>query len=277
MARYVSRYNPIHVPDTRSCRRFCCNPPSILKAPMSADKPSIFIATPCMSGKVDMNYSVSLAETLINLYTNGIEYVVFQLSITGIDNARNILADFFLRSDCNYLVFIDDDISWAPDLIYRLMEEQVNFIGVPCRKKIEKHEFTCHHGPELLTKTDKPYMVRVDTIGMGMTLIHRNVFESLKNKAPFYRPDKFMEPIRMYFKHELVANPSGGLPIYVSEDIYFCLQANSERFNIWAYADETIIHMGNRPFLGKYSDTLETSTGKTFSSIRPRLIPREAQ
>jgi hypothetical protein len=238
-----------------------------------ADKPHVMIATPCKDGRVDVNYATSLMATG-QVFTNaGIPYASLHICTSSIDNARNILATYFLKSPCTHLLFVDDDMAWAPDLPLRMLNENVDIVGVPYRKKKVKPEYTIKLGGQRIASIqDRHHMVVAVGIGMGMTLIRKNVFEKMKDKVTLYHcyGDTFKEPQHMFFRHELVTE--NGKTKYESEDFHFCRLARESGFEVFAYVDEVVPHIGRCAFKGSYSELLGEGIPHGFTSKRERLM-----
>ena len=234
--------------------------------------PSVMIATPCKDGTVDVNYSFSLNASCQVLTSAGVRYRTAYACTSSIDNGRSVLATLFLKGDCDYLLFIDDDMAWAADLPLRLINENVDIVGVPYPKKKVKPEFTLHHNDSVASMCDRPWMVMVNSLGMGMTLIHRRVFEKLKEHVPEYHcySSEINDPQRLFFRHDLVRDPKDGKLKYESEDFHFCLLAREIGFEVWAYVDEPISHIGRRAFSGRYSDHIGIGISHGFTSERTR-------
>lgn len=240
--------------------------------PLPIDMPSVMICTPCKDGKVDINYSSSLVPTCNILTQAGIKYCMSYVSTSSIDNARSILATMFLESKCTHLLFIDDDMCWAPDLPLRMLNEHVDIVGVAYRKKKSGREFTIRHKETLPSLAGRPWMILVDSLGMGMTLINRQVFEGLKDSVPSYHPyeTSLKKPQKLFFRHNLIQDDDGEFH-YESEDFNFCRLAREKGFDIFAYADENCPHIGRAAFQGKYSDIIGEGIDHGFSTERLRL------
>lgn len=237
-------------------------------------QPHIMIATPCHSGKVDINYHVSLLLAGAELARRGVNYTMDYNVGMSIDWARSQMATTFLKSDCTHLLFIDDDIAFAADLPYRMLCENVDIVAVPYRRKITKTLYNIRHGVRVKTIPDRPYMFAVDSIATGMMMIRRNVFEKLAPKVPEFLYDENGVKGRLFFRHELVDDEMVGGVSYMGEDYYFCKLARDNGFDIWAYADEDLVHVGQYGYAGKYSDFAEKGSEKKYSDDRPKLPVR---
>lgn len=220
--------------------------------------PNVYISTPCYTGKVDINYHTSMLMTMKYLGENRIQHMFNYAVSTGVDAARSKHATEFLTTKCTHLMMIDDDMAWAPDLVHRLIMEDVDIIGVPYRRKIVSPvSFTARHEFDIEYKQQRPYLVKVDGIGCGMTLVKREVVEALEKNAPKIQYNKDGPLISMIFRHEFVEDEYLKAKTYMSEDYKFCRDARESGFEIWAYVDEEVAHMGTVAFRGKYAEVLE--------------------
>lgn len=239
---------------------------------MDVQTPSIMICTPCKDGRVDINYALSLTASCQILTGAGVSHKISAASTSSIDNCRSVLAGIFLKSDCTHLLFIDDDMAWASDLPLRLINENVDIVGVPYRKKKEALEYTVRHPPLVASLEDRPWMVMVDAIGMGMTLVKRSVFEKLSDLVPeYYVGDNEQEdiPYRLFFRHEIVVDKDGK-PKYESEDFHFCRLAAMAGIEIFAYVDEDVPHIGRKAFCGAFNERIGVGIDHGFTTPRVR-------
>jgi hypothetical protein len=237
----------------------------------SSKIPNILIATPCKDGTVDINYAIGLASSGKILSDAGVKWATSHVSTSSIDNARNILANTFLKTPCTHLLFIDDDMAWAADLPLRMLKENVEIVGVPCRKKMNEVHYAVRHPQRVASLEKSPWMVVVEGVGMAMTLIKREVFEKLSSKVPIYHcfSGKDDKGECLFFRHDLIEQD--GELRYESEDLHFCRLARKEGFEIFAYVDEDVPHIGRRAFRGAYSDWLGRGIPHGFTSKRERM------
>ena len=237
-------------------------------------KPNILICTPCHSGKVDLNYHISVTLMGANLSRAGVDYALdYNVGMT-VDWARSRMASDFLKGPYTHLLFIDDDMAFAADLPYRLLCENVDVVAVPYRRKTRDVLFNVRHGIRVKTMPDRPYMVGVESIATGMMMIRRNVFEKLAPTTPDFRYDDKGETGKLFFRHQLVDDEMVGGVSYMGEDYWFCKTARDAGFDVWAYVDEEIGHIGSYAYDGKYSDHAAQGMKDNFTNGRPRLSPR---
>lgn len=236
--------------------------------------PEVMICTPCKNGTVDINYAFSLTASCQSLTKAGIEYQTAYTFTSSIDNGRNVLASLFLKSSCTHFLFIDDDMAWASDLPLRLLNENVDIVGVPYRKKQGSYEYTTIHEKEVASIEGRPWMMMVEGLGMGMTLISRNVFEKMRmNGAQPYHCYGSDEPQYLFFRHDLYFDKKDNKMKYESEDFRFCRVAREQGFEVWAYVDEDVPHIGRMAFRGAYNKHIAEGTKHGFTSDRKRNKP----
>jgi hypothetical protein len=237
---------------------------------LPSKKPNVLICTPCHSGKVDLNYHVSMMLAAADLSRYGVEFALDYKIGMSVDWARSQMATAFLKMPCTHLLFIDDDIAFAPDLPRRLLMENVDVVAVPYRRKQREVLYNIRHGVRVKTWPDRPYMVGVDSIATGMMLIRKNVFEKLAPTTPEFLYDNGGEKGKLFFRHQLVDDEMVGGVSYMGEDYWFCKTVREAGFDIWAYVDEEVGHIGQYAFDGAYSDHAAAGMKEKYTNDRPR-------
>lgn len=142
--------------------------------------------------------------------------------------ARNEIMEDFLKTDMNYLLFIDSDMIWEPDslqLAYDFIQNPgvdivtgiyftKNRPHLPVIKKLDL-DAGCYN--IFMEWGNQPF--EVDGAGMGFMLISRKVIESMK------------QPLCTW---------DGGF----AEDLNFCLKAKKDHgFKIWAHPQIKLGHI----------------------------------
>lgn len=242
---------------------------------MPNERPHILICTPCHSGKVDVNYSVSLALAGGHLSKNGVNYTLdYNVGMT-VDGARSEMATRFWKGkEYTHMLFIDDDMAFSADLPYRMLIENVGLVAVPYRRKQRVPKYNIRHPLRVKYMPDRPYMMAVENIATGMMMIRRDLIEKLAPTTPDYLYNDQGEGGKLFFRHDLVDDEMVGGVAYMGEDYFFCKKAREAGFDVWAYVDENVAHIGNYAYDGAYSDFCERDTGKKYSTDRPKLPMR---
>lgn len=233
-------------------------------------KPKVMLGTPCHSAKVCVDHHVSVLQAVAVLIKHNVDYVLDFNVGASIDYARSTMASAFLKTDCTHLLFIDDDIAFAPDLIVRLLMENVDIVAVPYRRKTRDVKYNLRHDVRVKKMPDRPYMIGVENIATGMMMIRRNVFERLESKVPEIILNSQGEKARLFFRHELVDDEIMGGISYMSEDYYFCKICRENGYEIWAYIDEPLAHIGPYAYECLYSEFAAKGADGPVTNDRPR-------
>ena len=227
--------------------------------------PKVSIAMLCGSGSVKMDTMNCLIQTMNQLSVMGVEhdYIALQ-GITGVDSARNIATSMFMERDYSHLMMIDDDMAWSSDLVYRMLRQNLDVLGVPyLRKNIKNSLWTVNHPvPDVELMDGRPYLMKVSSVATGLMMVKRTVFERLRDKVDHAIISEEKPPIPLYFRHTIDAK--GKLK---SEDFSFCELARGNGIDVWAWVDEETAHIGNYAYRGRYSDIV----GKDMAYGGPRL------
>lgn len=207
----------------------------------------ITIATPMYGGVCTGVFMKSMMQLIGNLQDAGHQAVFIDLyNESLITRARNTLTEMFLRTNSNYLLFIDADQGFETQGIVKMINEGVDLAGaaVPMKglnwKRVKKaaeegrddlENYTAIYNVNM-SKEQKEFLrnnptqlAEVDYMGTGLMLISRNVFETIKKDVKQYRSDqpiiggiKHGEPIYDFWQ-AIVDDDSERL---LSEDYQFC-------------------------------------------------------
>jgi len=253
-------------------------------------KNKVFLATPMYGGMCHGLYTKSLMDTTAVCMNHGLHlqiYYMFNESL--ITRARNYCVANFLKSDCDYLFFVDSDIAWgAMDVMYmwHLLTENPDikvFCGLYPKKTIawEKVLHAAKSGmyddnPRALEKVAGDMVfnplpheypdgqapiyepVKIKEGATGFMFIHRSVFEEYDKHHPerLYTPDHIREgefadgeKIMAYF--DCIINDQNR---YLSEDYMFSETVRGFGIDIWALPMIELMHCGSHIFQGKLID-----------------------
>jgi cellulose synthase/poly-beta-1,6-N-acetylglucosamine synthase-like glycosyltransferase len=198
---------------------------------MKQELSEVFVAIPTRS-----QINVELVPPLVKWLRDGASFY-FDCS-TLIDNARNQCVRAFLKSDKNYLCFVDSDMLPPGDSIERLLKHKKDIIS-GLHHAIYKYDE--NQAPtigtssfvSMVTKEDGQIernlvfkdtgLQKVQGASTAFLLIHRNVFKDWTSP---------------WFKFQWDAEHKD----FIGEDYWFCLEAQRRGFEIFTDANVFIKH-----------------------------------
>ena len=239
-----------------------------------ANSPFIFLATPCYGGQLNVYY----ARGVLNLQDACRERGVgLHVELMGgdalIPRARSRLAAQFLaHPQATHLMFIDADIGFAPDNVFRLLDAGRDVVGAVYPLKHidwEKARAAAQAGVADLQAAALGYVVRfaptpdksvnvqdgfaeVSYAGSGFLLIARRALQRLVDAHPELTAkmgdmaDGRTEQAVMVF--ETMIEPETGQ--YLSEDYAFCRRWRDLGGQIWADFEARLTHVGHAAYTG---------------------------
>ena len=214
---------------------------------------SIFIALPAYDFKVSLKLAISLARFTQVAGKHGIS--VHMGSICGcsvVSRARNLLVKDMIDSDATDLLFIDSDINFEPDDIFRLMAWGADpkkgiVAGVPrtrSENKVYIADLDYDENGELTM--NGMGLVRGKRVATAFMLIRREVFEQMMAAHPEwgYKDQRSDRMIPCLFDFKLTEEG------YIGEDFLFCDRARELGFEVWIDPTIKLGHMGVQEYEG---------------------------
>jgi hypothetical protein len=242
----------------------------------------IFVATPMYGGMTTGVYVQSLINMVGQFSAMGHKVsCAFMFNESLIQRARNNMAHQFLKSEADYLFWIDADIKFRPEDALRMLmadkdviggiypKKEINWGGVREAAKADKENlqnFTGSFVVNLINANSGNVVVRQDqpcevaALGTGFMLIKRHVLEKLKKKVKRYKNDMTALPYGEEI-HEFFGVPidkeSGRL---LSEDYDFCHKWRKAGGKVYAAPWCQLGHMGTYLFEGTLVPTTDPVT-----------------
>jgi hypothetical protein len=184
----------------------------------------------------------------------------------------------FLHSDKEYLLFVDADMQFGADSVFRMLAADYPISCTPYRLKdatLKESYPVSFDNYDKIEITDKGF-VEITSGPTGLMLIHRSVFTKLQLEHPHLQI-KFPEEKKKDINAEIMgAEATGEDPasdclwnffdtsfenhLFKGEDIAFCELARKSGISIFANIDSTTIHHGPYGYKGKFRDALEKVT-----------------
>tara|TARA_R100001480_G_scaffold24036_1_gene34229 strand:- start:1265 stop:2047 length:783 start_codon:yes stop_codon:yes gene_type:complete len=248
----------------------------------------LFIATPCYGGMITADYFKSCLQLAALASTKKIE---LQFGTIGneslVTRARNTLVQLFMDGDYTHLMFIDADISFDPESIFRMLDLDKEVVtGVYPRKTIDwtKAIKKVKNNPNIseedlhsaslqynlnVTEPDKIKVekgfIEVLDGATGFMLIKRNVFKKMALAYPNlrFKSDQHLgDPHDKTFGYhntsdwnyaffDTVIEPE--TKRYLSEDYAFCRLWQKIGGKVYADIASSLVHSGNYNFRGRVS------------------------
>ena len=237
----------------------------------------LVVATPCFGGQVSSIYASSLfaLQRAVHSMSNVQLKVHLRDGDALITRARANLVTLFLDDPAaTHLLFVDADIGFTPDQVFRLIESGADVVaGCYPIKRVnwEKAKRAMAEGRSNLAASSLDYVLEIDNpdevrvvngftrvryAGTGFLMIRRHVLEKMC-AHPDYAPLQFL---REHSRDELVGSanrfalfecmidPATGT--YLSEDFAFCKRWTDIGGEIWADLDSRLDHVGPSVFRG---------------------------
>lgn len=229
---------------------------------------SVFIALPAYDFKVSLKLAVSLARFAQEAPQHGITIQIGSIcGCSVVSRARNLLAQDFLESTCTDLLFIDSDINFEPDAIYRLLawggEKKGIVAAVPRVRDTNKVYIMDLDIEEDHIIMDYMGLVRAKRVATAFMLVQRKVFETLVEKHPEWEYYDTKSDRTLSCLFDFVLTEEG----YIGEDFLFCDRAREEGFEVWIDPTITLGHMGVQEYMGNFGeDVIYPMIGKENGS-----------
>lgn len=159
------------------------------KKDVQPDRWNVLVCTPAYDGKVDTDYSQSLAEAA---FCSPLYQIQMNASVMGngafIDLARNFFVKIFLEQfpEATHLFFIDADLKFPPNAFVGLIRSGLPICAGVYRRREEPEDypvrFTEH--PDVGGLWVEDDWVMADRVPTGFLCISRKVIEEMAADAP---------------------------------------------------------------------------------------------
>lgn len=240
----------------------------------AAPRPLVFIATPCFGGLVSQHYMQSVLALMQFAGPAGFDAALALLGHDSlITRSRNTLVSQFLQTpQASHLLFIDADISFAPEQVLHMLRFDQDFVaGVYPLKVIDWSRAAILRAAGNAESFQAAPLLYVGTLcpnaerggggrfaaaiysGGGFMLLKRRVIERMIEAYPQTR----------YGGAHAYSNAAGGVNYalfdcmidpdtnaYVSEDFGFCQRWRDIGGRIWLDTEGRLTHIGSYSFQG---------------------------
>lgn len=168
---------------------------------------------------------------------------IVDVSRSIISEAREMIAEKAIELGCDWLLFIDDDSVFQPQVLEQLLSHDVDIVSglvfqrkspfYPCIFKLD--DKNGNKDLYMLECIDKG-LTEIDATGMAFTLIKTKIFKSIP-RPWFVWGDKSLG----------IYVDKGGL----GEDLSFCIKAKRAGFKVYCDTDINVTHIGESKMIDK--------------------------
>lgn len=245
----------------------------------AASRRSIFLATPCYGGMASINYMRSVLDLQAACAERGVGLEVFLGGGDAlITRARGMMAAKFLNeTKATHLFFVDADIGFRPEQVFRLLDHDADVVGgVYPTKRIDwdKARAAAQAGLKDLQAASLGYVVRfipsptnsveldddgfgpVSYVGTGFMMIRREAMARVCAAHPELRARHgdmtgatAAEAVMVF---DTMIEPETGE--YLSEDYAFCRRWRDLGGEIKADFRSRLTHVGHAAYSGSLID-----------------------
>lgn len=218
---------------------------------------NIMFALPAYDSKLSLKLATSLVEFAVTAQRHGVKFQINSIcGCSVVSRARNLLAKEMLASDCTDLMFIDSDINFKADDIFRLLAWTSNpktgiAAGIPvARKKGKVFISTLDQDEDGNIVMNNMGLVRAKRVATAFMMVRREVFErmNMELEGLEYWDENTQSLMKSFF--DFKSTPEG----YIGEDYLFCDRARSLGYEVWIDPTITLGHMGVEEFSGSFGE-----------------------
>jgi len=215
-------------------------------------KSFLAICVPCYGGQVTEKHYVSMMSYTIACMKNGMTFSIETLANESlVTRARNnLVAKMMMNPKTTHLMFVDADVGFAPESVYKLIGHNKDVVGGIYPKKTFEPDYVFN--PSLDSKRDGD-LIEVDDIGTGFLLIKREVIQKMFDNFPDlkYRNNINIDSEAEPFMYALFdTHIDKKTSTYLSEDYTFCNRWRELGGKIYADTSIQLSHTGYYSFQG---------------------------
>ncbi len=219
---------------------------------------SIFVALPAYDFKVSLKLAVSLARFAQQAQRHGVDIQIGSIcGCSVVSRARNLLVKDFLDSPCTELLFIDSDINFEPEAIFRLMafggaDEKKGIVAAVPRVRDANTTYIADLNYDELGQLSMNGMglVKGERVATAFMWVRREVFAALVAQNPEWTYYDKRADANLSAVFHFDVTPEG----YIGEDFLFCDRARAAGYEVWIDPTITLGHMGVQEYLGNFGE-----------------------
>src|SRR5210317_243129 len=243
---------------------------------------SIFVATP-VHDQCSIHYAQGLLEFQKECIKRNVQ-VAFQIMKSSlVTQGRNLCVSGFIESGMTHMLFIDSDILFNAESIFKMIERDKDVISIPyplktlmwdkAFRKMQNGEIKkaddirkwLHTYPMKIENTNdvnvERGVIEVTHSPTGCMLIKRQVFDKMIKAYPDKQivqktviNGEYVDKPHMWNFFDTIHDPE--TKTYLGEDFSFCKLWREIGGKCYAFIDDPIAHIGEHQYQGRFADEL---------------------
>lgn len=219
----------------------------------------VMIAMPCYTGVVHVGTVRSLITDLIGLIKRGDRFtLVDDIGNSAIADCRGVIASNFYKSDCDELVFIDNDVCWGAGSLLKLIDHPVDLVAGIYPHRSDPIQYTARWDqskPELWADPETG-LLEVECVPTGFLKISRECIRKMIGAHPqtWAHEKGVNNEFWPLFEPFLEARKK----LRYGEDYSFCMRWRELGGKVWIDPEIGMGHAGIKVFQGHVGNWLRS-------------------
>jgi hypothetical protein len=227
---------------------------------------NVFVFVPAFGQQISSATFMTICNLQQTLAQKGIGGGVSTLSFPDIGELRNMALTMWYDAlpQFSHFLFVDADMAFAPDLIIDMLLFDQPMVGACYPKKILPPQWTPSGTGEPQAEVRAGFM-RVEGIGMGCTLIRRDMVSVMLDHMPELVDDRIVgHPARTMIEEggaKRIIRAFDSIDIVdrgkLSEDLAFCIRWGRCGGQVWANIAHRVSHVGSYDYGKSYMEWMQ--------------------
>jgi len=241
---------------------------------------SVFVFVPAFGQQITATTFLTTHALQQQFAAKGIGGGISTLSFPDIAELRNMAMTIWYDTmpDCSHLLFVDADMGFQADLVLDMLLFDEPLVGTIYAQRKTPLSWA-GSGTGAATTERRGNFMLVEGVGMGCTLIRRDLVTTMLEKMPELVDTRLhLHPAgemirgggasRMIRAFEKLDVPDRGI---ISEDLSFCIRWAQCGGKVWAAIGHRISHVGPFDYAGRYLDMVERQQieGEKLAQLQP--------
>lgn len=196
---------------------------------------------------------LSLITTFERCYKLNIHCELGMVQSGVVNWGRDDVIDSFMKSSARKLFWIDSDMTWTPDQFIRLLalSKLHAVVGASYVAKTDRPTFFVKYDQSKPIPTNKYGMLEVEGLGLGFTVVDRDVIEDLVWKAPKLFDEVGNREIAQVFRTDSIDGKRRG------EDMAFFADIRALGYKVHLDPEIDLGHVGIKEYRGSIKEALQ--------------------